>query len=523
MEIRKSDANQARRTARPVHHIAVTMAMTPSRQSTTRTTISSSTARLVLLLSTAFLFGIAVCSAFFLWQTHRTDPLLSTSHLPHYHGNVPLSPAKGRLSTSKKKAGDGSDSASSSSILEGLRVLVTIASYDFMQIAHLEEVLDGFRDLCYAGSMVDIVVYTTVMYPVALIDMFNDRMRCNNPSPSSGLTVTLILKPSSVRLFLVDFHRELFYDRIDQYDLFVYTEDDIRISPTTLAAYLYETKRVESLVGPEQALDFNVGIVRYEYDFPQNVVITDKTRHASVNVTRVYWEHVGHPAFEKSVNKVKDKQLSPYYVSMKGPHQGMYMVTPNRLRAWKDRPKCRFDEIRERPSHPDRPHQPSEGTQRVWMSSHMMYGKGHCKITQLLPVENFGQLTVLHLPNKNYRRVGKQGRLGGGDVHAPKNSFKDGTEYFEPTHPDLLKALELHIALKREFTKLQSNIGGEKKVYTGIRMVDTGVEYRKMHKNHRAAARKRMEAYSAYVERGGYMIDEDMDIDVDEWRENSSI
>lgn len=61
-------------------------------------------------------------------------------------------------------------------------------------------------------------------YPVALIDMLNDRMRCNNPSPNAGLTMTLMLKPSSVRLHLVDFHRELFYDRIDQYDVFVYTE-----------------------------------------------------------------------------------------------------------------------------------------------------------------------------------------------------------------------------------------------------------------------------------------------------------
>ena len=65
---------------------------------------------------------------------------------------------------------DGSSSSSSSSsssrstsILDGLRVLVTIASYDFLQLAHLEEVLDGFQDLCYAGSMVDIVVHTTVI------------------------------------------------------------------------------------------------------------------------------------------------------------------------------------------------------------------------------------------------------------------------------------------------------------------------------------------------------------------------
>ena len=90
--------------------------------------------------------------------------MLSTSHLPHYHGNAPLS-----QNILKAKEDDGSvalSSSSTSSILDGLRVLVAIASYDFMQLSHLEEVLDGFQDLCYAGSKVDIVVYTTVMVSV---------------------------------------------------------------------------------------------------------------------------------------------------------------------------------------------------------------------------------------------------------------------------------------------------------------------------------------------------------------------
>lgn len=73
--------------------------------------------------------------------------------------NVPKAPSIANKSLQK----DGSDGVSSSSILDGLRVLVTIASFDFMQLSHLEEVLDGFQDLCYAGSKVDIVIYTTVL------------------------------------------------------------------------------------------------------------------------------------------------------------------------------------------------------------------------------------------------------------------------------------------------------------------------------------------------------------------------
>lgn len=301
------------------------------------------------------------------------------------------------------------------------------------------------------------------------------------------------------------------------------TQDDIRVSPKTVAAYLHETRRVEGLVGPDGAADFNVGIVRYEYDYPENVVLTDKTRHANVNVTRVYWEHLGRPIFEKTVDRVADPALAPYYVSMHKPHQGMYLATPSLLTAWKVRPKCRFHEIRDRPSHPSNPSQPTEGTQRVWMSSQMLYGNRHCAVKQLLPAENFGQLTVLHLPNKNYRRVGKQGRLGGSD-NAPKNEFSDGTEVFQRASPDLMKALELHVEVKRQFPHLQSsNVGGEGTGYTGIRMVDTDINLSKLWSNHRAAAEQKLKAYKAYVDRGGYMVDADMDIDLDEWRTTSSI
>jgi hypothetical protein len=149
-----------------------------------------------------------------------------------------------------------------------------------------------------------------------------------------------------------------------------------------------------------------------------------------------------------------------------------------------------------------------------------MTKKRHCGVTQLLPVENFGQLTVLHLPNKNYRRVGKQGRLGGTD-NSTKNEFSDGTEVFQPSHPDLLQALELHVEMKRQFPNIQkTNLAGEggREKYVGVRIVDTDIHPGSFAANHRRVAEKRLEAYKAYVERGGYMIDSDMDIDINAWR-----
>lgn len=150
------------------------------RSSTARSSspISVSTIRLAILLITAFIFGFAICSAFFLYHTHVNDPLLSNSHLPHYHGNAPLiiPGSRGISKSSSIRNSENSISSSSSvvssssstSILDGLRVLVTIVSFDFMQLSHLEEVLDGFYDLCYAGSKVDIVVYTTVLVSICM-------------------------------------------------------------------------------------------------------------------------------------------------------------------------------------------------------------------------------------------------------------------------------------------------------------------------------------------------------------------
>ena len=127
---------------------------------------------------------------------------------------------------------------------------------------------------------------------------------------------------------------------------------------------------------------------------------------------------------------------------------------------------------------------------------------------------------MLHLPNKNYRRVGKQGRIGGTD-NSPKNEFSDGTEVFQPSHPDLLQALELHVEMKRHFPNLnRTNLAGEegKEKYVGVRIVDTDIKLGSFAPNHRKVAENRLEAYKAYVSRGGYMIDSDMDIDINAWR-----
>jgi hypothetical protein len=221
-----------------------------------------------------------------------------------------------------------------------------------------------------------------------------------------------------------------------------------------------------------------------------NVVMDDNTRHATQNVTRVYWEHSG---FERPVvpncalTAVKDDPyLAERYFTMKNHHQGMFLATRELLAAWKDR--CQFDQARDRPG---RGSQPTEGTQRVWMSSQMLYGGRHCGVIQMLPKDkSFGALTVWHLPNKNYRRVGKY----------RKRVFSDGTETFEAPHSSLVTAMELHLGMRKEWPPAPII------PYRGITMVDE-----QGNKDRSPLLERRMAEYQRYVDRGGVLSDEDFE------------
>jgi hypothetical protein len=250
----------------------------------------SFSAQTILSCAVAFLFGCLATASIIL--NLQAGNILDDSQHNHLPG--PLCPSVTRdlspLSSNRKVVGDKKNTTTTAiqptqsdtdppaplqvqTMLRNTRILIAIAAFDFSQIPHLEEVIDSYHDVCIAGAQkVDVVVHTTVAYPVTLIDLWNTRFNCET------FSLQIVLKPKSLRLHLVDCHRKLFYDRLEDYDLFIYTEDDIRVSPTNVATYLYETARLKHYLDntPAQTKgkkqhkpsDFNIGIVRYEYNFP---------------------------------------------------------------------------------------------------------------------------------------------------------------------------------------------------------------------------------------------------------------
>ncbi len=196
------------------------------------------------------------------------------------------------------------------------------------------------------------------------------------------------------------------------------------------------------------------------------------------------------PIIPKAVDRVPVKELAGTHVHMRNHHQGMFLATAYLLKKWRDRAGCQFDKVRNRPGMRNRPSQPTEGTQRVWMSSQMLYGVKHCNVQQVIPVDSFGTLTVLHLPNKNYRRVG----------HYRNRTFSDGTESFDHgISAGLLTAMALHLELKR-LTPPKPRIP-----YDGVKVVDDVDR-----EGRTPLLERRMGEYQAYVDRGGVLSEDDM-------------
>jgi hypothetical protein len=68
----------------------------------------------------------------------------------------------------------------------------------------------------------------------------------------------------SVEKNLASYHRKYVEKEINNYDVFVYHEDDIIFKSSSLAAYLYETKKLHNLYKEKSMLyDHIIGFQRY--------------------------------------------------------------------------------------------------------------------------------------------------------------------------------------------------------------------------------------------------------------------
>lgn len=166
-----------------------------------------------------------------------------------------------------------------------MKILVAIANYGTGNDKYLSRVLDEFRAMEYD---VDLVVMTNIAKNLA-----------------SDVEVVVGL-PSKNPKSLPFAHKKIFADRLELYDLFVYTEDDILITGRNMKALL----QASSVLRNDELLAF----VRSECDAQGNIYYPDVHAH-------YHWD----PASASG----KDGYTFARFTNL---HSGCYVLTREQLR-----------------------------------------------------------------------------------------------------------------------------------------------------------------------------------------------
>ena len=123
---------------------------------------------IIVYLFMSFLLGCLICSTIILHthivQSGSQSSIQTPSKLPNRKISPINEPPFIHSNVGIKNQNSSANSANASTGMQGLRVLVCLASYDFGQFALMEEVLDSYQDFCIAGAKIDIYVHTAIPY-----------------------------------------------------------------------------------------------------------------------------------------------------------------------------------------------------------------------------------------------------------------------------------------------------------------------------------------------------------------------
>ena len=176
-------------------------------------------------------------------------------------------------------AGEGSPEA------HKLRVLVVIASYGTGHLKYLKQMIQTYQSM---AMEVHVVVFTEA-------------------GKALGTGVEEIVGLPSRNPWTLPFaHKPVFAQRVDQYDLFIYTEDDIGVSERQIRAFLKATSELP----PDEI----AGFLRYEVDKTGTWLLTEPWG-------RYHWK-------PESVRRRGSYTVAEFT----NEHAGFYMLTSAQLR-----------------------------------------------------------------------------------------------------------------------------------------------------------------------------------------------
>jgi hypothetical protein len=141
------------------------------------------------------------------------------------------------------------------------RVMGFILAFNHYHIDPLLLIMNEYVSMCEAGWLPTIVLFTTVHWSEALLRYFRQKNYCYRIGASFEIRTSE--HDPSINVALGAQHRAYLGNELNNYDVFIYHEDDMVFKLSHLSGYLAETKKIHELL-PEDGLANNcVGFQRY--------------------------------------------------------------------------------------------------------------------------------------------------------------------------------------------------------------------------------------------------------------------
>ena len=144
---------------------------------------------------------------------------------------------------------------------ENNRIMGFILTYNYDHIDPLILIFNEYLSMCEGGWSPTVVIFTTVEWPDRLRRLIRQKTYCYRSN--SSVPVRFSIHDPQISVGLGAEHRKYLGVEVNNFDVFVYHEDDIVFKHMHLAAFLFETKKLHMLLPTNGLKDHTIGFQRY--------------------------------------------------------------------------------------------------------------------------------------------------------------------------------------------------------------------------------------------------------------------
>lgn len=209
------------------------------------------------------------------------------------------------------------------------RIIGFVLAFNHYHIDPVMLILNEYLSMCEAGWQPTIVFFTTVHWSPTLFRYFRQKTFCYRINESIDIRTSE--HDPSINIALGAQHRTYMANELNNFDVFVYHEDDIVFKYSHLAAYLHETKKLHQLLPDNGLYDNCIGFQRYRKLYRNNDIHDAMAEQDIIEQEMLEETPSFHPI---CINK------EPYIKVDGNIHQAMWIFTRQQVMMLQE--KCQF-------------------------------------------------------------------------------------------------------------------------------------------------------------------------------------